>query len=150
MGITPFETLVVGSGNYARQNDLTRDYARGRSQNAYDQTRWAQQYLDPTYGAIARVIANARGNSASRGFGRSGRVAQLTADQPLFDVRQQAIDAATNLNRTNLDTSYGYNRGMADSATNSLAWGVDNNYYGRPDQSVYQIARARARGQIGR
>ena len=147
---TPLEVLKVGSGNYARENDLTRDYARGRAINAYDQLRWWQQYADPTYGAIARVVANARGNAAGRGFGRSGRMAQLTADQPLYDVSLQAQNAAANLGQNQLNTNYGYNRGMADSATNSMAWGVQNEYYGRPDQQTAQAARQRTRQQIGR
>lgn len=150
MAVTPFEVLMVGSGNYAKRNDLVRNFARGRAMNAYEQMRFGEQYLDPTYGAIARVVANARDNAAGRGFGRTGRMAQITADQPLRDVRLQARDAAVNIAQGGLDTSYGYNRGMADTATDSTAWGVRSQYYGRPDQAIAQAARARTRQQMGR
>jgi hypothetical protein len=145
----PLQSAKLGSGNYARENDLVRDYARNRVMNQYNMQRFYQQYLDPTYGAIAQVIGNARSNAAGRGFGRSGRMAQLTADQPLYSVRQQAIDAASNLGQEGLNTAYGYNRGMADSATNSMAWGVQNEYYGRPDPAIARQSRSRTRQQIG-
>lgn len=150
MAETPLQIAKVASGNYAKENDLTRAYGQGRAINAYDQLRWWQQYADPTYGAIARVIANARDDSAARGFGRSGRIAQLSADQPLRNTRIQADEALANLGQRQLDTSYNYNRGRSDSATDSMAWGVQNEYYGTPSQQVAQASRARARQAMGR
>ena len=150
MASPTLNTLKVASGNYARENDLVRELARGKVLNAYDAARMYEQYLDPTYGSIARTIGAARNNSANRGFGSSGRIAQLAADQPLRDVTLQARDATFNLGQQGLSNAYGYNNGMANSATDSMAWGQQNKYYGHPDQGIYSQARNQARSQIGR
>lgn len=84
------------------------------------------------YGAYQQIVSGAEEGSAAQGFGYTGRLQQLKADKPTFELKRGLSDRFAQKNFNEQDDYYALKKGIANEYRNAANWGVNQKYFRVP------------------
>lgn len=95
------------------------------------------------YSALNSIQDRAASQSASQGFGFSGRMAQLMSDRPQYELRSRLLDQLSTFRQGRMDAANQYNTARAGAGRAAAAWGVQNEQWYSPRRQ--EVARYKQR-----